>query len=187
MKVENKDIRSLLFLTILFFLVTLISTTYAYFNAKVKGNESAQSIILKTPEIYVEYYKENEIINTDIYTGWNNALSFSIVNVTKEENIPAEYEIKWIIETNEIKNGELLYKLTSQIEKDGKIINPDKYNKSFSIEEETKVPTISTILGKGYVNSGCVHKYTLEMKLIETYENQNYNQDKTFSGYIQVS
>lgn len=183
---KNKELYIICILAILLFLVTLIGTSYAFFSYKIKGNEEATPIIIKTSEIYVKLNQTNEISVNNIYPNWNDSLSFSIHNVTEEENVPATYEIKWIITTNTFDSEDLVFNLKGKVIENNKEISESKYNKLVSIPQNTKVPNISTSIGTGLVNSNCIHEYELTINVNETGTNQNNLQNKILNGQIIV-
>lgn len=186
MNTKNKELYIIIILAIALFLVTLIGTSYAFFSLKIKGNEQAKPITIKTAEIYVEYKKYSEIIAENIFPGWEDTLSFSVHNITELEDVPATYQINWNISENTINNDDLVYILEGKVYRDNKEIEPSKYDKLPGGNKELKVPTISTSLGTGMVNSGNVHIYNLTIKLKETTKNQNDLQNKRFAGRIEL-
>ena len=77
-----------------------------------------------------------------------------------------------------------MYTLSGTAVRDGVNVPISSTNKLVNISNRVSVPDASSSIGKGVINTGVTHNYTLTLEFIETGSNQNDYQGKTFSGKI---
>ncbi len=185
-KIKNKKIYVLIALSIFTFIIMTIGATFAFYTYTIRGNEDSKEIKLETANLILAYNSKKDIVKEDALPGWEDELVFEIKNVTNGENIAGSYSINWEIEKNEIKNDDLVYTIECIATRDGKEVSESKYNKVVNITDELNMPTVSSKIGDGIINSGDVQTCTVKVKFKETGTNQNDNQGKSFSGKIVV-
>ena len=136
------------------------------------------------------FYGKNDIIilvqnnGEDILPGWSDTLNFSIVNTSTEDNLYANYTLAWEIEENYINDANFVYTLECTSVKDGKEINESEKNTLVKVSSPRKVPTVSTNIGTGMINTGVTHNCELKLMLTESGVSQDFLQGKSFKGKI---
>ena len=68
--------------------------------------------------------------------------------------------------------------------KDGSDINESDKNKLVKVTSPRRVPTVSTNIGIGMINTGVTHNCKLKLMLLESGTPQDTLQGKNFSGKI---
>ena len=185
-KIKNKKIYVLITLSIFTFIIITIGATFSFYTITIRGNEESGEVKLETANLILAYNSKKNIEKENALPGWEEELVFEIKNVTNAENVAGSYSINWEIEKNEIKNDDLVYTIECIATRDGKNVSESKYNKVVNITDELNMPTVSSKIGDGIINSGDVQTCTVKVKFKETGTNQNDNQGKSFSGKIVV-
>ena len=183
---KNKKIYILIALSLCTFVIMTIGTTFSFFTSTIRGNEDAGEVKLETADLLLVYNSKKDIVKEDALPGWEDEMIFEIRNTTDGENIAGSYSINWEIEKNEIKNNDLVYTIECVATKDGKEVPESKYNKVVNITNELNMPTTSSKIGDGIINSGDIQTCTVKVKFKDTNSDQNDNQGKSFSGKIVV-
>jgi len=186
MKEEKKEFKSkylLLALFIMAFMVVSIGSTFSFFTAYIKGNDKHNHVHLETPDIMVNV-TGTDLSATGIFPGWKGTMEVVLENVTEKNNVPGVYSLNWEIITNEIENDELEYSISCIVtDKHGKKVKESKRNKTIN-KNNISMPTVSSTIGKGVINSGHKHTCTITLHFLETEQNQDNNQGKKFFGKV---
>lgn len=110
---KNKKI--IFLLSILTIFISTASFTYAYFDLKINGNETANNIEAQTGTLMLVYTDSPEIVANKIEPGWTATKTITVENTG---TLDAIYNLKWKELTNEFIRNELNYKIncTSNME-----------------------------------------------------------------------
>ena len=169
---------------ILSFISVAFLATYSFYLATVVGNDESENMILKTAQVTAMFESHDSINATSIKPGFSDSLEFSIFNTTPEKNIYGNYTLSWEIIINDIDDNSFTYTLEGKAYKNGEVLEEDDKNKLVSIKTPTRIPTASSSIGDGIINSFVEHRYKLSVQFKETGDNQNDLQDKRFDGKI---
>ena len=164
----NLKVVSVAFLILSVMMLTTVS--YAYFTARVEGNENAQAIDVSAAKMGLKYNGTNIVSLEEALPGAKHTIEFSVENTG---TVATKYNVDIIDVVNDfVQKEELVYSI-----KRGEEI----------VKEETIAPVNNTtLLEKESIEVGQTHNYELTIHFKETGDNQNSNQGKTFSGLIQV-
>ncbi len=167
-KIKTKQI--VMFSVLAFMLVLVVGTTYAYFTAKVIGNDEAKNTQVYAGIMSLKLDGTQELNASNMLPGASKEVEFSVENTG---TLTTTYELDMKNVYNDFVNkDELIYTL----EQDGTIIL-----------NETEAPSKDdAILPAVVINPGEKQIYKLKLTFKETGTNQNNNQNKTFTGKIQI-
>ena len=172
---EKKDnAKSILYsiITVLSFMLVSMGTAYAFYAASVIGNDDNGDIKIQTTRPTAVAVFENNIIDEMVVPGYSETLKFAITNTSEDPNSFGSYNIIWLID-KKLDSEYFLYKLVGKTYIDGNEVSED-YNKYNKVVNKTigRVPTLSTTIGTGTINTGATHKYELTLYLKESGTNQ---------------
>lgn len=167
-KIKTKQI--VMFSVLAFMLVLVVGTTYAYFTAKVIGNDEAKDNQVYAGIMSLKLDGTQELNANNMLPGASREIEFSVENTG---TLTTTYELDMKNVYNDFVNkDELIYTL----EQDGTIIL-----------NETEAPSKDdAILPAVVINPGEKQIYKLKLTFKETGKDQNNNQNKTFTGKIQI-
>ena len=171
---KNKKILYGMFLIFTFILVT--GLTYAFFSLTTTGNDIAETINITTTELKLNFTDGKYIELKEAMPGDSITKTFSVENTGTETGY---YKINWQEFNNKIDNDELQVEFTCK-----------------SYKGSTESGTCSNLTREAAYNrdlksnieiaSGIRHEYTLKLTFMDTNQNQNDNQGKSFSGVLRV-
>ena len=171
---KDKKILYGMFLTFTFILVT--GLTYAFFSQTITGNDVAETINVTTTELKLNFTDGKYIALKEAMPGDFVTKTFSVENTGTETGY---YKINWQEFNNKIDNDELQVEFTCK-----------------SYKGSTESGTCSNLTREAAYNrdlksnieiaSGIRHEYTLKLTFMDTNQNQNENQGKSFSGVLRV-
>ena len=171
---KNKKILYGVFLTFTFILVT--GLTYAFFSSTIQGNDIAETVNVTTTELKLNFKDGKYIELKEAMPGDSITKTFSVENTGTETGY---YKINWQEFNNKIDNDELQVEFTCK-----------------SYKGSTESGTCSNLTREAAYNrdlksnieiaSGIRHEYTLKLTFMDTNQNQNDNQGKSFSGVLRV-
>lgn len=183
---EIKKINSMLFLSIFgvaTFVLAVFGVTYAYFRIQVTGNETASSVIIETADLgTVTFNDGNSIVARNIYPVEEADRFTKTFTIASTGNtVVLDYKINLIVTENSFLNkyaNEFTYTLNGTSTNGG----------TTTTGIRAQVPAVgTTVIGTGTLSAGGdTHTYTFTIGLNEVYSNQNSNQGKSFSGYLEV-
>ncbi len=170
-------------ITILAFISVSVGATFAvhYF---VKGNEDTKPIKIKTAYVHAMFEATNSINSSEILPGWSSELKFVITNVSKEESAIGNYTLMWDIEENELESDDFVYTLTCKSYLGDIELAESETNKIIKITSPRRVPSASSSIGTGLINTGVRHEYVLKLMFNETGSNQDELKSKTFKAKV---
>ena len=171
---KDKKILYGMFLIFTFILVT--GLTYAFFSQTITGNDVAETINVTTTELKLNFTDGKYIELKEAMPGDFVTKTFNVENTGTEIGY---YKINWQEFNNKIDNDELQVEFTCK-----------------SYKGSTESGTCSNLTREAAYNrdlksnieiaSGIRHEYTLKLTFMDTNQNQNENQGKSFSGVLRV-
>ena len=171
---KDKKILYGMFLIFTFILVT--GLTYAFFSQTITGNDVAETINVTTTELKLNFTDGKYIELKEAMPGDFVTKTFSVENTGTEIGY---YKINWQEFNNKINDDELQVEFTCK-----------------SYKGSTESGTCSNLTREAAYNrdlksnieiaSGIRHEYTLKLTFMDTNQNQNDNQGKSFSGVLRV-
>lgn len=172
-----RDKKYLYLTLIIILLLAIFAISYAWFNAVLSGNDSANTNVVTTGKLELSYNDTDEIYLENAVPGDSFTKE---INVKNTGNIDASYNLVWQELTNEIINDELVIEATCQkLDSDGVV---DGTCDSIS---QTPVKR-NSIKRNILIESGVTHKYIIKVTFIDTGSNQNYNKKKVFNGKLGI-
>lgn len=184
---KEKNIKTYIYsiIVVLSFVLVAVGTSLAIVYYKVNGNDNNGNIDVKTSYVNAMFENGNDINDENILPGWSNRLEFSITNISEELNAVGRYTLIMNIEKNELDSNNFVYNIVGTSTLDGVELEEVQYtNIVVNRPSFEPVPTISTTLGNGVINTGVKHNYVLTFKFNENGENQDEFQGKTFKANV---
>jgi hypothetical protein len=177
------DKKTTILLTILgiaTFLMAMVGTTFAYFTATVKGNDTATVTTISAATIGATFSDSADISISNIVPGWNASKTITIENTS---TTTLQYNIKWTSVNNTfvkgVNNGnsdDFVYTLTKT-----------STNGAANIAE-TAVPSADgNLITKQSIAAGETQTYTLTILFKSTGVVQDENQGASFSAKLQAT
>ena len=181
--VKKNNVIIVMFIVVLTMVIG-IGLSYAFFSARISGEESESTIVMEAGSLSIEYADlSNAITVSKIYPkeeSW----------VTKEFKVTGKnttelvlfYKIKIVLDNNEFEGLGLSYSLESENTGNNGNIIPS-ISKEYIGKDDVN-------LGQGYfINTGSTskeHKYTLKIYFKNNGEDQNYLQGAKFAAHIEI-
>lgn len=172
-----RDKKYLYLTLIIILLLAIFAISYAWFNAVLSGNDSANTNVVTTGKLELSYNDTDEIYLENAVPGDSFTKE---INVKNTGNIDASYNLVWQELTNEIINDELVIEATCQ-----RINNSGKVEGTCESILQTPVKH-NSIKRNILIESGVTHKYIIKVTFIDTGSNQNYNKKKVFNGKLGI-
>ena len=171
---KDKKILYGMFLTFTFILVT--GLTYAFFSLTTTGNDIAETVNVTTTELKLNFADGKYIELKEAMPGNFVTKTFSVENTGTERGY---YKINWQEFNNKIDNDELQVEFTCKSYKGS--------TESGTCSNLTREAAYDRDLKSNIeIASGIRHEYTLKLTFMDTNQNQNDNQGKSFSGVLRV-
>ena len=171
---KDKKILYGMFLTFTFILVT--GLTYAFFSLTTTGNDVAETINVTTTELKLNFTDGKYIELKEAMPGSSVTKTFSVENTGTEIGY---YKINWQEFNNKINYDELQVEFTCKSYKGS--------TESGTCSNLTREAAYKRDLKSNIeIASGIRHEYTLKLTFMDTNQNQNENQGKSFSGVLRV-
>ena len=154
------------------FLVIIGGISYAYFTASVTGNDTAKEVHAYAGTMTLKLDGTTIVSpSQNMLPGTSHTINFSVEN-TGSLTTTYELDMKEVYNDFATKS-ELVYSLKRNEEQ---------------ILEEIEAPSIDAIILPAVViDPQEIQNYELTINFKETGTDQNYNQNKTFSGKVQIS
>lgn len=170
-------------ITILAFISVSVGATFAvhYF---VKGNDVTKPIRIKTAYVHAMFEATNSIDSSEILPGWSSELKFVITNVSEEENAIGNYTLMWDIDENELESDDFVYTLSCKSYLGETELTENDTNKTVVVDTPRRLPSASSSIGTGLINTGVRHEYVLKLMFNETGSNQDELKSKTFKAKV---
>jgi len=157
-------------------IVSVMSVSLAFFSAGIIGN--GKNVSVNAKELTINFDNNNEIASGIIEPGWSSANTFSITNKSKT-NFTYDIVLKNYKNTTKT-NGYLVYKITST----------NGYNMTeFKDMPKDGENTYDLVIAKGItIEPGSSNKqsYTLEIKYLDSTEDQSIDMGETVTGSLYI-
>ena len=149
-----------------------VAVSYAYFNASVSGNPTTNNVVVTNGVMSLEYKDGDEITLANAVPGNSVTKTFTVKNTG---NVATNYTIYFSELSNKfVDKTDLVYTLTSS---DG--------GKNVA---QTQVPSKNDAMVSNYaIDAGKTHTYTLTVTFLEKDENQDDNQNVSFSTKVSIN
>ena len=164
-------------LTIVFLLAAL-GISYAWFNAVIKGNDTAKEQSVITGNLELTFTDDTEVTLPNAVPGDSYTKTISVKNTG---TLDASYSLVWQELTNEITNDELVIEATC------KRLNSSNTEEG-TCEAIAQTPIKSNKIMKNIsIEPSVTHEYTIKVTFIDTGSLQDYNKKKSFSGKLGIN
>ena len=164
-------------LTIVFLLAAL-GISYAWFNAVIKGNDTAKEQSVITGNLELTFTDDTEVTLPNAIPGDSYTKTISVKNTG---TLDAKYNLVWQELTNEITNDELVIEATC------KRLNSSNTEEG-TCESISQTPIKSNTIKKNIsIEPSVTHEYTIKVTFIDTGSLQDYNKKKSFSGKLGIN
>ncbi len=164
-------------LTIVFLLAAL-GISYAWFNAVIKGNDTAKEQSVITGNLELTFTDDTEVTLPNAVPGDSYTKTISVKNTG---TLDAKYNLVWQELTNEITNDELVIEATC------KRLNSSNTEEG-TCESISQTPIKSNTIKKNIsIEPSVTHEYTIKVTFLDTGSLQDYNKNKTFEGKLGIN
>ena len=169
---KDKKIIILSIVGVLLLVSIVVATSYAYFVANVSGNKDTNNVVVTNGVMALEYKDGDEITLANAVPGNSVTKTFTVKNTG---NVTTNYTIYFSELSNKfVDKTDLVYTLTSS---DG--------GKNVA---QTQVPSKNDAMVSNYaIDAGKTHTYTLTVTFLEKDENQDDNQNVSFSTKVSIN
>ena len=169
-----KEKKYLIFSTVILIALLVFGVSYSFYKARIEGD--TKSISLKTKGIYLLYKGDLNLVSGYIEPGWSITKTFTIENQSSSEEKYNIY-IKDLVNTFET-SGYLQYKITST-------------NSGYNMTEYKDIPKSSTATDTVLAYNVTVaaktsQVYTIELRYLDTDNDQSADMNKTLSGLLMI-
>ena len=180
---ENEKSSLLLILSLALVFIVALGISFAYFSARIIGNESVSTMIAESGKMLIEYSENtNEITLEDIYPREEAWVTKTItLKGTNSTNLYMKYDLGLEVTTNDFRNSYIKYDL--------KLVEGNNGSPISDI-------TLKNINGIGYKRFGIgyfvnadeeIHKYELKIYFKNNGKDQNDAQEARFNAKIVIS
>ena len=159
-------------------LLGVLGISYAWFNAVIKGNDTAKEQTVTTGNLELTFTDDTEVTLSNAVPGDSYTKTISVKNTG---TLDASYSLVWQELTNEITNDELV------IEASCKRLNSSNTEEG-TCEAISQTPIKSNTIKKNIsIEPSVTHEYTIKVTFIDTGSLQDYNKNKSFSGKLGIN
>ena len=158
-------------------LLLVLGVSYAWFNAVIKGNDTAKEQSVITGNLELTFTDDTEVTLPNAVPGDSYTKTISVRNTG---TLDAKYNLVWQELTNEITNDELVIEATC------KRLNSSNTEEG-TCESISQTPIKSNTIKKNIsIEPSVTHEYTIKVTFIDTGSLQDYNKKKSFSGKLGI-
>lgn len=152
--------------------IAIIGVSYAYYVARLQGNESSTTVDATSSILQVTYTDGSAIISeNNLAPGWSSSKTFSVKNTGSDT---AVYYLKLYDITNDLVNGGLKYSISSS-------------NGGASLSKRN-VPTVDSVVSNGItINKNITHNYSINVYYEDLDVDQSSDLGKTFTFKVGAS
>ena len=166
---------------ILIGLFIIVGVSYAYFSAKIFGNESTSTISYEAGYLEIELNGGGAIIANKIMPGDSPFITKNITltgNNDSNGNMP--YNIEIVVDNNTYTTDSISYSIEGTNTSNSGVLIP---NMEYIPINDT------TIIGSGFFERGSnlIHTYTIKFYFLETNTDQSANMRANFSAHIIIN
>ena len=159
-------------------LLLVLGVSYAWFNAVIKGNDTAKEQKVVTGNLELTFTDDTEVTLPNAVPGDSYTKTISVKNTG---TLDASYSLVWQELTNEITNDELVLEATC------KRLNSSGTEEG-TCESISQTPIKSNTIKKNIsIEPSVTHEYTIKVTFIDTGSLQDYNKKKSFSGKLGIN
>ena len=174
---KDKEKKMIFGIGIVFLFLATVGFSYAYFSANIT-NKDVKDQVVTTGTLRLTYTDGPEIKMLNIKPGSTFTKEVSVKNTG---TLDTAYNLVWQELSNEITNDEMVISATCE-----------RRNANGEIEETceglSEAAIGANIIKKNIaIESGVTHKYVITITFKETSADQNYNQNKKFSGVLGIN
>ena len=169
---KDKKILILSIVGVLMLVSIAIASSYAYFTANVTGNKDTNNVVVTNGVMALEYKDGDEITLANAVPGNSVTKTFTVKNTG---NVSTNYTIYFSELSNKfVDKTDLVYTLTST--DGGKNV------------VQTQVPSTNDAMVSNYaIEAGKTHTYILTITFLDKDENQDDNQNVSFSTKVTIN
>lgn len=158
-------------ISVVIFIVAVVSLSYAFFVSQVSNNESASTITGEAANLTIEYKEgTSQISATDIFPGWTAIKTFSVIN---NGGLPGEYSLYVYDINNGLMDGSISFDVTGT-------------NGGATIEKRNLPSNTTTLKSKISISGSTTHVYTVKVYYNNLSVNQVTDKGKSFSFKIGI-
>ena len=158
-------------------LLLVLGVSYAWFNAVIKGNDTAKEQKVVTGNLELTFTDDTEVTLPNAVPGDSYTKTISVKNTG---TLDASYSLVWQELTNEITKDELVIEATC------KRLNSSGTEEG-TCEAISQTPIKSNTIKKNIsIEPSVTHEYTIKVTFIDTGSLQDYNKKKSFSGKLGI-
>ena len=156
--------------------------TYAYFTAKITGNESASTLSLEAGELTITMDGTNMMTTPNRILPSDEPFAVRRITLTGKNttlDLSMPYTLTLVVDNNTFSPGAIKYSLTGVNNSNSGQLIPEK---TLEIVDDT------VTLGSGFFERGSqlTHTYTLSVYFPETNEDQSTDMGATFAAHIEI-
>ena len=158
-------------------LLLVLGVSYAWFNAVIKGNDTAKEQKVVTGNLELTFTDDTEVTLPNAVPGDSYTKTISVKNTG---TLDAKYNLVWQELTNEITNDELVIEATC------KRLNSSNTEEG-TCESISQTPIKSSTIKRNIsIEPSVTHEYIIKVTFIDTGSLQDYNKKKSFSGKLGI-
>ena len=140
-------------------------------------NIGNNEMTLQSGELVLEYEDTNQVLVKDIYPDdqpyYNQKIPTKKFKVSNKSALHVEYNLRWVVTLNDYESDNFKYKVNST-------------NDGAKFDWNTAPKTTTPFATKVLIPPFTTQEYEVEFKLQGVGDKQNYDQGRTFSGYIEI-
>ena len=144
-------------------------------------NIGNNELTIQSGELVLEYEDTNKVFIDNIYPDDQKLNELDIVTkiptkkfkVTNKSSLYIKYNLRWVITYNDYESENFKYKIAST-------------NGGINFDYKTAPKLTSPLATEILIAPGVTQEYSVDFKLQGVGGEQNYDQGKTFSGYIEI-
>lgn len=132
---------------------------------------------LNAGELILEYDDDNMVFITDIYPDdqpyFEQDIPVKKFRVANKSSLYVMYNLRWVVQLNDYESDNFKYRISSTLN-------------GATFDWKTAPKETSPLATEIIIPPFSVHEYTIEFKLQGVGGKQDYDQGKTFSGYVEI-
>ncbi|MBQ3021104.1 MAG: hypothetical protein IJD92_02625 [Bacilli bacterium] len=148
-----------------------------HINSGTSNTVGNKDVFVQSGELVLEYEEDNTVYITDIYPDdqpyYVQDIPTKKFKVTNKSNLYIKYNLRWVITLNDYVSDNFKYKVTSSL---------NTLNTDWITAPKLTSPMSTEIL----INPHTTQEFEIDFKLQGIGGKQNYDQGKTFAGYIEI-